>query len=143
MAEKEALANIRYLHGSYNILMMLLFFYQGRLGLTIRKARISGSPPPLASKRKHRRNGPILALFAILGFFGGLALVYFDHHNFFEYPIHLFTGFLLSSLILISFALSRNIREEPSPWRRPHFLIGIAVLSLYILQVLIGMGILL
>ena len=42
MLDKQVIAYLRLVHGTYNLLIFLLFWYQAFLGFTIRKARKAG-----------------------------------------------------------------------------------------------------
>lgn len=142
MVEKEYLVYFRYVHGSYNFLIMLMVFYAGTLGLRVRRARKAGSR---ASKevRRHRRLGPFLAPLGVAGFFAGVILVMLDSGHVFEYPLHFAVGLLIALLVSLTFLVSRRIIGISSPWRNVHFTLGIAIVCLYLLQVFLGLGILL
>ena len=49
----------------------------------------------------------------------------------------------IALLALTTFIVSRRIKSLGSPWRTPHFLIGITILVLYAVQVFLGLDILL
>lgn len=142
MIDKQLINYLRLLHGSFNITIMFLFIYQGSLGLRIRKGRISLNQDFRPIKR-HRRLGPILALLGVLGFFAGVALVYIDAGNLLKYPPHFIIGLAIASLIITTYTISRKIRSIDSPYRNLHFRIGIIILSLYLIQAILGLGILL
>ena len=133
---------LKILHGSYSIAIMILFFFQGWLGLSIRRARRSALPLRVASVRRHRRRGPILALLGGLGFAIGLALALIDEGSVFEFPTHFFVGLAIVLLLISTFILSRKIRGPDSPFRSPHFALGIWVLALYLAQSFLGLEIL-
>lgn len=141
--DKETISYLRILHGLYNTTVVLMFFYQGYLGLKIRKDRKRNNLLTLNVIKRHRRLGPAIALLGIAGFFAGLALVYLDYGDILKYPIHLFVGLAIVSLVSITFIISRKIKSLDSPWRTPHFMIGIVILVLYCIQILLGLGILL
>jgi hypothetical protein len=141
--DKQLIANLRYLHGSFNLLMMLMFFIQGYLGFRIRKARTANIQQPLTLIKRHRMFGPILFILGIGGFFSGLTLVYLDHGNIVKFPIHLFFGVTLTVFLINLFFVSRMIKGTGTHWRDLHYKIGIAVLCIYIVQSLLGIGMLL
>lgn len=142
LIDRELLADLRLVHGVYNTIVMMLFLYQGRLGFRIRRDRLAGAPPPFPVIKRHRQAGPILAIMGGLGFFAGLTLVLLNTGNILEYPLHLFTGLTIVVLLIATYRLSRDIKGPDSPFRTPHFALGIVILSLYLMQVLVGIGVL-
>jgi hypothetical protein len=80
MIEKQTITYLRLAHGSFNVTMMLLFFYQGFLGFRIRQGRKSGNQAVRAIKR-HRKAGPVLALMGVAGFVAGMTIVYLDYRH--------------------------------------------------------------
>ncbi len=136
------LEDLRFLHGFYNGLVMVLLFYQGWLGLSIRRARLSKAPFPLKAVKRHRKRGPILAIAGGLGFFFGLILVLIDTGRVLEYPLHLFVGLAIVLLLTGTFLVSRKIKGPESPFRTPHFILGLCILPLYIFQSFLGLGVL-
>lgn len=136
---KEAIPYLKLLHGAYNACMLALFVYQGVLGLRIRR---SGERPPDIIRR-HRKTGPVAAVLGISGFFAGMIVVYLDAGRIFKYPLHFMNGLLIVSLIVVSYVLSRKIRGPDPVWRNRHFTAGIAILVLYCVQIVLGLGILL
>ncbi len=141
MIEKETIAYVKLAHGFYNFAVMLLFMYQGTLGLQIRSLRKKGSIVP-SIVRRHRRQGPVLALLGIIGFLSGATLVSVDSGKILKYPLHLAAGSFIAVLIVMTFMISRKIKGRNSVWRTPHFVTGIAVLVIYPVQILIGIGLL-
>lgn len=144
LISKELLTPLRLGHGLFNFSLVLLFFYTARFGLLIRRARQKGAPRPVAAIRRHRKLGPILAGLGLLGFAAGLILVLLDTGNILKYPAHLAVGACLVALLLATFLVSRKITgPAASPFRQVHFLLGVAILALYLLEVLLGLGVLL
>ncbi len=142
MLDKQTIAYLKLVHGFYNASMMLLFIYQGWLGLRIRKQRMRGVQAFEVIKR-HRKFGPVLALLGVAGFFAGLVLIYLDTGRILKYPQHFITGLAVVFSIIATFIISRKIKGLDSPWRTPHFRRGLAVLILYTIQVFFGLRILL
>jgi len=137
------LKKLRLIHGAYNGIMMLLVFYHGWLGIIIRRNRKVKAPLPFPIIKRHRKGGPILTLFGVLGFFIGLTLVFLDTGNILEFPLHLFTGLALIILLIFTYALSHKIKGPDSVYRTPHFAIGLIILWLYLIEVLLGLRVLL
>lgn len=129
-------------HGVFNVLVMLLFFRQGWLGLKIRQSRRAGTPLAAAIKQ-HRRAGPIAVLLAAGGFGAGLALALIDHGQIGHNPAHFFNGLALVLCVGATFLVSRRLKGPAPPWRTVHALLGLVILVLYPLQVVLGLGVLL
>jgi len=143
MISKQILADLRLSHGLYNIIIALLFFYQGWLGLTIRRQRKTGKPSRITTAKRHRKLGPVIAILSATGLFSGMILALIDKGNILEYPLHLLVGVTLVLCILLSYSISKKIRGRDSTYRNPHFILGICILSLYFLQIFLGLGVLL
>lgn len=69
---------LKVVHVAFNAGIILLFLYQGWVGLRIRKARKGGGGFVPKNISRHRKLGPILALLGLSGLFFGLSLVYTD-----------------------------------------------------------------
>lgn len=134
---------MKYMHGIYNSLVVLLFIYQGKLGLKIRKERQIDSQSSFRFIKTHRKLGPFLALFGIAGFFAGAMIVYLAEGEVAEHPFHFFTGLAIVVGISVTFVISRRIRAGKQPWRNPHAFLGILILGLYLVQVFLGLNMLL
>lgn len=143
MTHGEYMDYLKILHGSFNTVVGLLFLYQGSLGLRIRKERRAGGQRNVTVIKRHRRWGPILAILGVAGYLAGAVLVYIDKGHLVGYSIHLMAGSCIALLIMTTFIISRKIKGSESPWRTPHFVIGLFILSLYLLQIYIGLNILL
>jgi hypothetical protein len=129
-------------HGSFNTLLALVFLYQGWMGLSIRRGRKKGEPRGTVVRR-HRRLGPVLVTLGILGYCLGVVLVLIDKGRVFEYPLHLAVGSLIVLFLLGQYAVSRRIKGLDSSWRTPHLAIGVGIVCLYVLQIVVGIGVLL
>jgi hypothetical protein len=82
-------------------------------------------------------------LLGLGGYFGGLALGYLDHGPELKHPLHLAGGTLISLSLFATYLVSRKIRSLDSPWRIRHFALGAWILCLYLVQAVLGLGILL
>ena len=143
MIDKEFIAYFKIAHGFFNLCMMALFCYQGWMGFLIRQARTSGAPVPIDAVRRHRKAGPVFALWGVMGFVAGIIVVLLDKGRIFEYPLHLLVGSLIAAVIGSLYAVSRRIAGSEPHYRNIHFGLGMCLLALYIIQVLLGLGILL
>jgi hypothetical protein len=142
LIDRHLLASLRLVHGSYNLMVAATFFYHGWLGIAIRRARKSKAALPFATIKRHRKTGPFLAAMGGLGFLIGLTLVLLDTGNVLQYPAHFLTGCTIVFCLLSTFLISRKIKGPDSPYRTPHFALGVAILCLYIIEVLLGLGVL-
>lgn len=143
MINRAYIGYLRLLHGSFNIIIALLFVYQGSFGWRIRKARkVGGERNPKVIKR-HRKQGPVLAVLGVAGYFAGVGLMCIDKGHLFEYPLHMVVGSGIALLLIATFIISRKIKAPESSWRTLHFIIGFFILLLYIIQIYLGLDILL
>lgn len=136
---KELISYLKLFHGAYNTAVILLFAYQGVLGLRIRKS----NQKPFHLIKKHRKIGPFAAVLGIAGFIAGTTIVYLDEGRIFMYPFHFITGLTIVSLILTTYIISRKIKGTETYWRDRHYLAGVLIISLYFIQAFLGLGILL
>ncbi len=142
MIDKPTFAILRLAHGSFNMMVVLGFLYQVFLGLRIRKKRTAETPDPKCIRR-HRKMGPYLVVLGVMGFLAGKTLVYLEHKHFLEYPLHYGTGAVIVVLLIATLLSSKRIRGASGVWRNRHFRLGLVLISLYIVQVILGLGILL
>lgn len=141
--DNQLIPYLKLVHGSFNTIVMFLFLCQGWLGFTIRRQRKSGGPPLFKVIRRHRKFGPIFVFMGLAGFFAGLTLVTFDHGHVFKYPLHSIMGSLIALSLVTTFSISKRIRANKPAWRTLHFILGIFIISLYVIQIFLGLGILL
>lgn len=134
---------LKYLHASYSGFIALLVFYQGWIGFKIRRERVAGRPPIAKVGKRHRTMGPLVALMGIAGFFAGAITVYLNDGHIFEHPVHFIIGLSIAAFILTTFLISRKIRSQDSPFRTPHFIVGVITICLYVIQAFIGISMLL
>ena len=142
MIDKEIIASLKLIHGAFNMLVMLLLVYQGWAGLKIRNIRRAGKPPDFKTIKRHRKNGPLFTISGCLGFIAGIIIVYLDEGEIFEYPIHFIAGLIITFSLITTYLISKKISGAESPLRTPHFILGIGILVLYLVQVFLGLGIL-
>ncbi len=140
---RQLLSVLRWAHGGYNAVVVLLFLYQARVGLSIRRARTMHAPLPFSAIKRHRRVGPVLAGAALAGFLFGITLVFLDTGNILEYPPHFATGCVIMLCLAVTVVLSRRIRGQDSPFRTPHTVLGHAILALYFIELVFGISVLL
>jgi hypothetical protein len=143
MIDKEFIAYFKVAHGFFNLCMMALFCFQGWMGYLIRQARTSGAPVPVDVIRRHRKAGPVFALWGVMGFFAGIVMIVLDKGGVFEYPLHFLVGSLIAAVIISLYSVSRRIAGPEPHYRNIHFGLGMCLLALYVIQVLLGIGILL
>jgi hypothetical protein len=139
----ELIADLRLGHGLFNLTVMLLFCYQARNGLLIRWARQAQAPPPLLAIKRHRRLGPLLALLGVAGFAAGLILAILHAGMVLLYPLHFSVGVAILFALFLTYRVSRTIVGPDDLPRNRHFQLGIALLALYLVNVVIGVGVLL
>lgn len=130
-------------HGLFNLGLFCAFMYQGWLGWLIRRDRQGKHARDFARVRRHRALGPILAVLLPVGYLGGLLLSYLNQGVWTKYPFHLATGSLLIVAVTSTWLISRQIRGDHSLWRTTHFVLGVAILILFLCQVFLGLNVLL
>ncbi len=134
---------LRIFHGLYNAAVMVAFFFMAALGWRIRRARLSKAPLPVASVRRHRGRGPVLVILGVIGFLVGLIVILIDTGKLLEYPVHLVVGLGVVALLVWTYVISRKIKGPDSPARTPHFVLGVSILVLYLVQAFLGLRMLL
>ncbi len=139
---KNIIPYLKLAHGSFNTLMMFLFAYQGWMGIKIRKQRLSGGVHDFHFVKRHRKTGPVFAVLGCLGYIAGLSIVYIDEGKVFYYPLHFIFGSAIAVSLIMTYYISRKIKGSASSWRTPHFILGIWILCLYLVQTVLGLEIL-
>jgi hypothetical protein len=142
LIDRHLLSSLRLVHAGFNSFVTVLFFYHARLGIAIRRARKAHGPLPFPLIKRHRRGGPLLAALGIAGFCIGFTLVMLDSGKVLQFPYHFFTACTIVLCLITTFVLSRRIKGPDSPYRTPHFYLGIAILCLYLIEVFLGVGVL-
>jgi len=138
MIDKQILAYLRLVHGTFNTFVFVLIVYQGFLGYSIRKARLTGIPAGDITRR-HRKNGPFLAVTGIAGFITGAVLVYLDYGHLMKYPLHFINGASISMALSGMFLISKRISAADTKWRTAHYRLGIITIVLYVIQLFLGL----
>ena len=134
--DRESIEYLKLIHGTFNTLVLLLFLYQGKLGLRIRS---SGRNDYI---KRHRQIGPVAAVLGVSGFLAGMTVVYLDAGHILKYPFHFITGLIIASLIITTYLISKKIKSQDIYWRNRHYAVGISILLLYFVQALLGLGVL-
>ncbi len=131
-------------HGFFNLTVLALFAYEGILGLKIRRSRRRQiMPPPVSSIRRHRKNGPLFVVLGIVGFLIGFVLVAATSNGrIVVFPPHFWVGLAIVALLLANYSLTRLIKRPVSPYRTPHFVLGILLLTAYVVQIVLGLQLL-
>lgn len=142
MVSRQIIAYLKLLHAAYNFTMMVLFLYQGRLGLRIRDGRLAGTPSFQLIKR-HRRNGPLLAFMGVCGFLSGVIIIGLDSGEFLKYYYHFLVGLTLAFLIVTTFVVSKRIKGPAPYWRNIHLAFGLLIICFYVVQLFMGLNVLL
>lgn len=141
LISRELIPHLKLVHGLFNLTVTLLFIYHARNGWLIRRARRAKNTLPLQAIKRHRRMGPILALLGAGGFAAGLTLVFIDTGNLLRYPPHLAVGVAILALLFLTYRVSRKIALSNSRQRDLHFRLGLALLGLYLVNVVLGIGV--
>lgn len=134
---------LKLIHALLNLVIMVLFIRQGWRGWKIRKRRTAGLPQEGSVIRSHRTNGPRLAILAICGYLIGATTAFIDHGYIGRYPSHFLVGTILLLLIGVTYFVSRQIKGRGLQGRNVHAALGVVILTLYPIQVLLGLGVLL
>lgn len=142
MIDGSLISSLRYAHGAYNTIIILLFLYQGWLGVGIRGHRRKGGAPAIGLVKRHRRLGPFFSVTGVAGFISGLIIVYVDTGKFFVFRFHFITGLVVSAFIAGTYLSSRKIKERDSAWRIFHFVGGVVLICLYFIQTFLGIKLL-
>ena len=141
MIDKQILEYLKLGHGTFNAMVCSFFIYQGLLGYRIRKARLAHMSVG-SSQKRHRKNGPVLVVLGIAGFFAGMLVVFLDYGHLLKYPLHFINGAAIAIALAGLLLVSRKIRATDTQWRSVHFTLGIVTLLLYFSQLLLGLAIL-
>jgi hypothetical protein len=143
MISDGLVSTLQVAHAVFNSALFLAFAFQGLLGWRIRRARVGGVLQDFALVKRHRALGPVLASLLPLGYLAGLITAYLHKGLWVRYPAHLAVGTALLAVAAALFLVSRGIRGAQSPWRTPHFALGLLLLCVFAVQIFLGLNILL
>jgi len=128
-------------HVFFNSALFFALAYQGLLGWRIRKKRTAGVLQDFSMVQKHRTLGPILAVLLPVGYLAGLITVYLHKGLWVRYPGHLAGGTVVLAILCAVVLVSKRIRGAQSPWRTPHYELGLLLLGAMIVQIYLGLNI--
>lgn len=141
MVSDRVVSTLQLAHVLVNSALFFALLYQGRLGWRIRRRRVAGVLPDFSVVKRHRALGPILATLLPFGYLVGLITVYLNKGLWVRYPGHLAVGTVLLVVVGATFLVSRKIRGAQSPWRTPHFALGLLLLCAFLVQIYLGLNI--
>ena len=141
MASDGVVSTLQLAHVSVNSALFFALVYQGRLGWRIRHRRVAGVLQDFSVVKRHRALGPVLATLLPFGYLAGLITVYLHKGLWVRFPGHLAVGTVLLMLVCSVFLVSRRIRGAQSPWRTPHFALGLLLLCTFLVQIYLGLNI--
>jgi len=141
MVSDRVVSALQLAHVLANSALFFAFAYQGLLGWRIRRRRIAGVLPDFSVVKRHRALGPVLATLLPIGYLVGLITVYLHKGIWVRFPGHLAGGTVLLVVVCSAFLVSRRIRGAQSPWRTPHFALGLLLLCTFLVQIYLGLNI--
>jgi cytochrome b561 len=139
MMDKKIIVPLALAHGTFNLIVVTFFMYQGWLGWSMRKGRREKRQIDFKVVKRHRKIGPILLILAFIGYLAGEGLVCFDQGHVVKYPLHFSVGTVIMVAIFTTFLISRKIKTPGSPWRTPHYALGVVIICLYLIQAFLGL----
>jgi hypothetical protein len=142
MASDRIVSALQFAHVFSNGALFLALAYQGRLGWRIRNTRVTGVLQDFSVAKRHRALGSVLATLLPVGYLTGLTTAYIHKGLWLRYPGHLAVGTVLLAIVFSVVLTSRGIRGIQSPWRTPHFALGLLLLSSFLVQIYLGLNIL-
>jgi hypothetical protein len=143
MVSDSVVSTLQLAHVFINGALFLALVYQGRLGWRIRRRRVAGVLQDFSVVKRHRTLGPILATLLPMGYLAGLITVYLHKGIWVRYPGHLAVGTILLVVVCSTYLVSKRIRGAQSPWRTPHFALGLLLLCTFLVQIYLGLNVLL
>jgi hypothetical protein len=141
MVSDGVVSTLQIAHVFFNSALFFAFSFQGLLGWRIRNKRVAGVLQDFSVVKRHRALGPILASLLPLGYLAGLLTAYLHKGLWVRYPGHLAGGTVLLAVACSVVLVSRRIRGAQSPWRTPHFALGLLLLCVFLVQIFLGLNI--
>jgi len=141
MVSDRVVSALQLAHVLANSALFFAFAYQGLLGWRIRRRRSAGVLPDFSVVKRHRALGPILATLLPIGYLAGLITAYLHKGIWVRFPGHLAVGTVLLVVLFSAVLVSRRIRGAQSPWRTPHFALGLLLLCTFLVQIYLGLNI--
>lgn len=141
MVSDRVVSTLQVAHALFNSALFFALAYQGLLGWRIRRRRVAGVLQDFSVVKRHRALGPILATLLPFGYLAGLVTVYLQKGLWVRYPAHLAGGTVLLVVVCSAFLVSKKIRGPQSPWRTPHFELGLLSLCTFLVQIFLGLNI--
>ena len=141
MVSDRVVSTLQLAHVLANSALFFAFVYQGTLGWRIRHRRIAGVLPDFSVVKRHRALGPLLATLLPMGYLAGLITAYLHKDLWVPYPGHLAVGTVLLVVAGSAVLVSKRIRGAQSPWRAPHFALGLLLLCTFLVQIYLGLNI--
>ena len=141
MISDGAVSALQLTHVLFNSVLFFALAFQGVLGWRIRKKRVAGVLQDFSMVKRHRALGPILAILLPIGYLAGLFTAYLHKGLWVRYPGHLAVGTVLVAIVCSIYLVSKRIRGAQSPWRTPHFALGLLLLCSFLVQIYLGLNI--
>ena len=141
MVSDRVVSALQLAHVLFNSALFFALAYQGLLGWRIRRRRVAGVLQDFGVVKRHRALGPILATLLPIGYLAGLITAYLHKGIWVRYPGHLAVGTVLLVVVCSAVLVSRRIRGAQSPWRAPHFALGLLLLCTFLVQIYLGLNI--
>jgi hypothetical protein len=141
MVSDAVVSTLQVGHVLFNSALFFAFGFQGLLGLRIRKRRVAGALQDFSVVKRHRALGPRLATLLPVGYLAGLITAYLHKGLWVRYPGHLAAGTALLLVAGAAVMVSKRIRGAHSPWRTPHFALGVLLLCSFLVQIYLGLNI--
>ncbi len=130
-------------HWGHPAMMAIVLFVMGSfVGLTGWKSRtLSEKDPDAAIKNRldHRKIAPLMFLFIVLGYTGGVLSLVMQNKSIFESP-HFWTGSAIIALLSINGLLAATQFGGQGSLRSAHAYIGSAALVLFVVHAALGLN---
>ena len=141
MVSDSVVSTLQLAHVFVNSALFFGIAYQGLLGWRIRHRRVAGVLQDFSVVKRHRALGPVLATLLPMGYLAGLITAYLHKGLWVPYTGHFAVGTVLLAVVGTTVLVSRRIRGAQSPWRTPHFALGLLLLCTFLVQIFLGLNI--